>query len=227
MEPITAAIIAALTAGAASDLTEAAKKAISDGYSGLKALINEKFVGKDDVTDAVEKLEAQPESPGRQQTLAEELKAANAAADPELLGAAHSLLELIKAMMSLMRSRDEAERLIEKRESDLLADLGSDLLGRGAVPAAIEVKIKVARGWLRENEGRIKNCVCTERVQALVKADAGPIEICVAVGDLLLEQFAHVAPLSLAALLVKAGIRSYCEKTWNGLAGGEKRAADA
>ena len=98
MEPITAAIIAALTAGAASGITEAAKKAISDGYSGLKALINKKFGGKSDVTDAIEKLQAKPESPGRQQTLAEELKAINASADPELLGAAQSLLELIKAV---------------------------------------------------------------------------------------------------------------------------------
>jgi hypothetical protein len=98
MEPITAAIIAALTAGAASGVTEAAKKAISDGYSGLKALINKKFGGKSDVTDAIEKLQVKPESPGRQQTLAEELKAINASADPELLGVAQSLLELIKAV---------------------------------------------------------------------------------------------------------------------------------
>ena len=98
MEPITAAIIAALTAGAASGVTEAAKKAISDGYSGLKALINKKLGGNRDVTDAIEKLQTKPESPGRRQTLAEELKATNASADPELLGAAQSLLELIKAL---------------------------------------------------------------------------------------------------------------------------------
>ena len=98
MEPITAAIIAALTAGAASGLTEAAKKAISDGYSGLKALINKKFGGKSDVTDAIEKLQAKPESPGRQQTLTEELKTANASADSELVSAAQSLLELIKSL---------------------------------------------------------------------------------------------------------------------------------
>jgi hypothetical protein len=36
----------------------AAKKAISDGYSGLKALISKKFVGQSDVTDAIEKIQA-------------------------------------------------------------------------------------------------------------------------------------------------------------------------
>jgi hypothetical protein len=98
MEPITAAIIAALAAGAISGVTESAKKAIRDGYSGLKALLHKKFGSKTEVTDAIAKLEAKPDSPGRQQTLAEELKATNATADPELLGAAQSLLELIKAL---------------------------------------------------------------------------------------------------------------------------------
>jgi hypothetical protein len=98
MEPISAAIFAALTAGAISGATESAKKAISDGYSGLKALLQKKFSSKTEVTDAIAKLEAKPDSPGRQQTLAEELKATNASADPELVGAAQSLLELIKAL---------------------------------------------------------------------------------------------------------------------------------
>jgi hypothetical protein len=98
MEPISTAIIAALTAGALSGVTESAKKAISDGYSGLKALLHKKFGGKPEVTDAIAKLEAKPDSPGRQQTLAEELKATNVSADPELVGAAQTLLELINAL---------------------------------------------------------------------------------------------------------------------------------
>jgi hypothetical protein len=98
MEAITTAIIAALTAGAASGLTEAAKKSISDAYSGLKALIKKKFGGESGVADAIEKLEAKAGSAGRRQTLIEELTATDAAADSELLGAAQSLLELVKAL---------------------------------------------------------------------------------------------------------------------------------
>src|SRR5207253_789309 len=98
MDPITLAIIAALSAGAASGVTDATKKAVVDGYEGLKALVKSKFSGNTDVIDAVDKLQAKPDSPGRRGILAEELKAINAAGDPELLGAAQSLLEMIRGL---------------------------------------------------------------------------------------------------------------------------------
>jgi hypothetical protein len=113
-----------------------------------------------------------------------------------------------------MSSLDEAKRLLSKNEDELLADLGSDLLGRGATPPSIDVRLKAARGWLKDNAARIKGIVCTKRVQKLVQEDAGPTEVCVALGDLLLDQFAGIAPLSLAALVVKIGVRSYCGKLW-------------
>jgi hypothetical protein len=117
-----------------------------------------------------------------------------------------------------MSSLDEAKRLLAKSEDELLADLGGDLFGRGATPPSVDVRLKAARGWLKDNTARIKGCVCTKRIQNLVQADAGPVEICVALGDLLLDQFAGIAPLSLAALIVKTGVRSYCEKLWDALA---------
>jgi hypothetical protein len=98
MDPVTVAIIAALSAGATSGVTDAAKKTIVDGYEGLKGLLKKKFGSNSGVADAIDKLQATPDSPGRRETLAKELKAINAAAEPELLCAAQSLLELIKAM---------------------------------------------------------------------------------------------------------------------------------
>jgi len=98
MDPVTIAIIAALSAGAASGVTDVAKKAIVDGYEGLKALLKKKFGSNSDAADALDKLEAKPDSAGRRETLAEELKAVNASSEPELLGAAQALLELIKAL---------------------------------------------------------------------------------------------------------------------------------
>ncbi len=96
--PLRAAIIAALSASAASGVSDITKKAIVDGYNGLKALVTKKFGTNNEATTAIQKLETKPESLGRQQTLAEELQASGAAADPELLTAAQSLLELIKSL---------------------------------------------------------------------------------------------------------------------------------
>jgi len=97
MDPVTTAIIAALSAGASSASTDVAKKVISDGYEGLKGLLKKKFGGDSDVVAAVDKLEGKPDSAGRQQVVAEELSATGAAADVEVIGAATALLDRIKS----------------------------------------------------------------------------------------------------------------------------------
>lgn len=93
MEPITTALIAALTAGAA----KAAEKAIVDGYEVLKTALQKKFGKESELSQAVEKLEQKPDSAGRQETLKEEVAAARAEQDPELHSLAQSLLEALKA----------------------------------------------------------------------------------------------------------------------------------
>ncbi|HVF59672.1 MAG TPA: hypothetical protein VNJ70_07680 [Thermoanaerobaculia bacterium] len=93
MEPITTALIAAAVAGVA----KMGEQAIADAYSGLKSLIRRKFGSDSEVAKAVEAVEAKPESEGRKATLAEELKAAKAEEDQELVEAARRLLEQIQA----------------------------------------------------------------------------------------------------------------------------------
>jgi hypothetical protein len=92
------AIVAALSAGAVAGTTDTAKSAIADAYEGLKSLIKKKFGQDSDSADAIDNLEAKPDSDGRKKTLAEELEAVNPASDPELVSAAQSLLALIKAL---------------------------------------------------------------------------------------------------------------------------------
>jgi hypothetical protein len=89
MDVILTAIIAAL-----GSLSEAVVK---DGYEALKSVIRRKFGKQSDLTDAVEKLENNPTSSGRKETLKEELLAAKADQDTEVAQAAQALLESIKA----------------------------------------------------------------------------------------------------------------------------------
>lgn len=97
MDPITTAIVAALSAGALSGLTETGKQVIADAYGALKILLKKKFGGQSEVVKSVENLEAKPESSNRQGVLQEEVQAVHADQDPDLLQAAQSLLEQIKA----------------------------------------------------------------------------------------------------------------------------------
>jgi len=97
MDPITTAIVAALTAGAVAGVTEVGKKAIAEGYEALKAALKKKFGAESDLVQAVDQLEKKPDSTGRTQTLQEEVAAAKAEQDPELVQAAQALLEQIKA----------------------------------------------------------------------------------------------------------------------------------
>ena len=96
MDPITAAIAAALTTGTAGVLTEVSKTAIDDAYQALKALLAKKFGPKSQVVQAVDHLEAKPESANRQGGLAEEMIAAQAHQDQEVLEAAEHLLALVQ-----------------------------------------------------------------------------------------------------------------------------------
>jgi len=85
MDPITA-VVSALVASAG-------KKALDDSYERLKALFRIKFGSDSDVVQAIDQLEAKPDSTGRRQTLKEEIVAAKAHEDPDILQAIRAFEE--------------------------------------------------------------------------------------------------------------------------------------
>ena len=88
MEPVSTAIIAAL-----GMLTE---KVVQDAYGGLKSLLIKKFGHKSELVATADALENNPESAGRRETLKEEIAAAHADRDDEIIAAARALIEAIK-----------------------------------------------------------------------------------------------------------------------------------
>src|SRR5438105_3813799 len=95
MDPITTAIVAALTVGATSGISDTARTMISDTYQRLKSLLHNKFGRESNLVRSVEVLEAKPDAVGRQQTLDEEIIDAGANRDQEILQAAQQLLNLV------------------------------------------------------------------------------------------------------------------------------------
>jgi predicted Zn-dependent peptidase len=92
MDPITTAIVAALSAGAIGGLTETSKTAITDAYNRLKALLTKKFGTNSEVVQAIGQLETKPTSSGRKETLQEEIATVKADQDEEILAMAKHLL---------------------------------------------------------------------------------------------------------------------------------------
>lgn len=84
MDPITTAIAGAV-----------GKTAVVDAYNGLKNIIKKKF-GKSDLSDAIEKLEAKPDSKSRLEVLQEEVETAKANQDSEILQLAQELIKLLQ-----------------------------------------------------------------------------------------------------------------------------------
>jgi hypothetical protein len=93
MDPITTAIIAALAAGAVAGATDVGKQAIADAYNGLKAVIRRKWGAQSELGQAVDSLESNPDSAGRQEVLAEEVAAAQADQDADIVAALQALQE--------------------------------------------------------------------------------------------------------------------------------------
>ena len=94
MDPLST-IVAAVVAGAATGLGAVAAEAVKDAYAGLRKLIVDRYADRGDVADALDKVEARPDSQARQAMLREELAAAGAEKDAELLTAAQALLAKI------------------------------------------------------------------------------------------------------------------------------------
>jgi hypothetical protein len=92
MDPLSL-IVTAVATGAALGLKPTAEQAVKDGYAALKQLLVDRYGDQGDVADAVESVEARPDSEGRQLVLGEELESTDAPGDKELLRRAQALLE--------------------------------------------------------------------------------------------------------------------------------------
>jgi hypothetical protein len=90
MDPLTS-LVTALAAGAAAALKPTVKQAVKDGNAALKGLIQRKYAQVE-----VNQLEANPSSKSRRGVVEEDLKAAEADTDAEVLQHAQALLEAIQ-----------------------------------------------------------------------------------------------------------------------------------
>jgi hypothetical protein len=147
MDPISAAIIAALIAGA----TKVGERALNDAYSGLKTLILRKFGGNSELALSVEAVERAPDSEARKQVLQEEVFRARADQDAQIRRAAQTLLDQIAAKpggQQLIRDVMESGMIVG---GDVSADRGGTVIGRDNISVLPEGSARLPQttiGWI-------------------------------------------------------------------------------
>jgi hypothetical protein len=90
MDPLTS-IVTALAAGAAAALQSTVEQVVKDGYAALKGIIQRKYAQVN-----IDQLEANPSSKSRRGVVEEDLKAAGADTNAEVLQHAQIFLEVIQ-----------------------------------------------------------------------------------------------------------------------------------
>ncbi len=93
MDPVTTTLVSAFVAGAAKSAAKIGDEAVTAAYAGLKDLVTSGYQHATELLRSIAGLEAKPDSSGRRDTLAEELKSAHADDDPKLVDAAEAVLK--------------------------------------------------------------------------------------------------------------------------------------
>ncbi|MGB0389136.1 MAG: hypothetical protein ACPGWR_30300 [Ardenticatenaceae bacterium] len=93
MDPVTTTIVAAIVAGAAGGVAEVS---LVEGYNALKGVFARRFGDQSEIVRAVQSVEIRPSSQNRQGILAEEVQAAGANKDVEVLQVVMRLLTAIQ-----------------------------------------------------------------------------------------------------------------------------------
>lgn len=126
-------IAAAIAAGAAAGLTDTTKKAVTDAYQAVKALISHRYQTVD-----VTVVEADPLVPGWRAVLAGELTDTGAANDQEMLTAAWHLLTLIQEQAPQAAEAIGVQlRRVETGELEI-----SDITSTGSAVVAEDTKVQ-------------------------------------------------------------------------------------
>jgi hypothetical protein len=97
MDPITAAIVAALTVGVTVGAGKLGENLLVDAYTALKDALKKKLGIESKTAKAVDELEQDPSSAGQKLVLQEQIKKAGVDQDADLVRLANVVLERVKS----------------------------------------------------------------------------------------------------------------------------------
>jgi len=109
----------------------------------------------------------------------------------------------------------ESLKRMPLNEDDLLVQLGTDLVGPGAMPLKPSELADRARRWLLAQQEFLEAHICTnESIKQFALATTDDSAIAVELAKLLAGLLLPVNPVTLAVLLIKRGLKSFCSTRW-------------
>lgn len=133
MESITTTLLMALIGGAAIATGEITNQAIKDTYTSLKQLVIDKLGGKADIVNALQQVEADPSSKGRQLVLQEEVEKA-IITDPVVTQDGELKIQA-QALLTLLQKQDMTTPTVQIKQT-----------GSGGVVYGSNAKVTGERG---------------------------------------------------------------------------------
>jgi len=104
-----------------------------------------------------------------------------------------------------------------KTESELLEDIGKEILGSAALPVDKQAIMSIGKSWFEKNRDKLKGTICSnQQIYTILHSERSVDRIMVltAVADLLAPMVIGISPFTVAALVTKEGLFSFCESIW-------------
>ena len=107
-------------------------------------------------------------------------------------------------------ANSSSDRLLNASTEELFELLGRDLAGRQAFPLSSEELVEQAKGWFSAQTKTIQAAICTPSIAKIFVAECDERELLLGLADILVEKQFGVAPLTLSALVLKIGLKKFC-----------------
>jgi hypothetical protein len=108
-------------------------------------------------------------------------------------------------------SRSQVVALVEASEDDLYRLLATDLLGPQAFPMHPTALVERGKRWFSAQRQRLATTLCpNEKLRQMAVESSDEVALVTGVADIIVGMVLPVAPVTLAALIVKVGLTRLC-----------------
>ncbi len=100
----------------------------------------------------------------------------------------------------------------ETSEVDLYAEIGRQLAGKQAFALNHADLVERGQRWFAAQTDRLRDLICGGAFEEVVSNDSDRKKALLAISDLLAKYYFDIAPMTIAALILKITVRAFCKR---------------